>query len=356
MTNDFIEYWSAANLLLHHGNAYSPAELLAVQRSAGWTDSTALLMWNPPWTLTLLAPLGLLDHDTAQFLWFVIHALIIFVGAQLLWRVYSATPALSCRAWIALFAFAPVYLVLLLGQIAPLILAGLIGFLLAARRGAWFCAGAWLALAAIKPHLFYLLWLAVLLWVLHERQWRLAAGFGLTLALMAGAPLIFDGQIYARYLALLADGTVIQPQQWATPTLGNAVNLLLGGLYEWLRWLPALVGAVWFTGYWSMPRSRWDWPSQLPLIILVSVASAPFAWSFDHVVLLPALMQCAAQERPRPGWPTVWFFLLNFATLAAKLWVRNDFWYFWLAPGFLLLYVWSRYERKIVAGSFAWRA
>ena len=351
MTNDFIEYWSAANLLLHHGNAYSPAELLAVQRSAGWTDPAALLMWNPPWTLSLLAPLGLLDHDTAQFVWFVVHALIIFVGAQLLWRVYAESPALSSRGWIALFAFAPIYLVLLLGQIAPLILAGVIGFLLAARRGAWFCAGAWLALAALKPHLFYLLWLASLLWVLHERKWRLAAGFSLTLALMAGAPLVFDGQIYPKYFALLADRSVIQAQEWATPTLGTAVNLLLGGQHDWLRWMPALGGVVWFAGYWSKHRSRWDWPAQLPLIILVSVASAPFAWSFDYVVLLPALMQCAAEQSRQRGWPAAVYLALCFVTLLGKAWVRNDFWYFGLAPGFLLLYVWSRHERKFVAAS-----
>lgn len=353
MTNDFIEYWSAANLLLHHGNAYSPAELLALQRSVGWSDPAALLMWNPPWTLTLLAPLGLLDYDTAQFLWFIIHALIIFVGAQLLWRIYSETPALSRRGWIALLAFAPVYLVLLLGQIAPLILAGVIGFLLAARRGAWFGAGAWLALAAIKPHLFYLLWLAALLWVLRERQWRLAAGFCLTLALLAGAPLLFDGQIYGRYLALLNDGSVVQPQQWATPTLGTAVNVRLGGQHDWLRWLPALGGTVWFASYWSKQQLRWDWPVQLPLVILVSVASAPFAWSFDYVVLLPALMQCAADQRQPRAWPAVGYFALCFAVLLGKVWVRNDFWYFGLAPGFLLLYVWLRHERKSIGAEAA---
>ncbi len=147
MINDFIEYWSAAYLLLHAGNGYSPAELLQVQKSLGWSDAAALLMWNPPWTQTLLAPFALLPYDTAQFLWFLLHALTIFVGAQLLWRIYAGTPAFSRTAWVTLLSFAPVYFVLLLGQIAPLILAGVIGFLLAVRRGARFCAGAcWLSL------------------------------------------------------------------------------------------------------------------------------------------------------------------------------------------------------------------
>lgn len=349
MTTDFIEYWSAAKLLLNHGNAYSPVELLTVQRAAGWTDPSALLMWNPPWTLALLAPLGLLDYDTAQLLWFLIHALILFLGAQLLWPLYAPGPALTRRAWIALFSFAPIYLVLLLGQIAPLILAGVIGFLVAVRRGAWFSAGAWLAIATIKPHLLYLFWLALAVWTWRERNWRFGAGLLLTFATMAALPLIFDGQVYARYLALMADTSVVQAQQWATPTLGMVANVLHGGQQDWLRWLPAPIAAVWFTGYWTMPRSRWDWPQQFPFIALVSVACAPFAWTFDYVVLLPALVQCVATQDRLRVWPAFWYFLFCIATLAGKVWVRNDFWYFWLAPGFLVLYVWWRHGRKLPA-------
>ena len=53
MTNDFIEYWSAAHLLLNHGNGYSPAELFRVQQSVGWSEATALLRedYREGWSL-----------------------------------------------------------------------------------------------------------------------------------------------------------------------------------------------------------------------------------------------------------------------------------------------------------------
>ena len=351
MTNDFIEYWSAAHLLLNNGNAYSPAELFQVQRSVGWSEASALLMWNPPWTLALLVPFGLLEHDTAQFIWFLCHSVMIFLGAQFLWRIYAATPTFSRAAWIALLSFAPVYFVLLLGQIAPLVLAGVIGFLLAARQGAWIRSGACLALASIKPHLLYLLWPVVLFWVLRERRWHVGAGFAVAFAIMASAPLLLDHQIYARYLALLSDRTVVLPQDWATPTLGTAISVLVGNRNSWLRWLPALFGLLWLRFYWQKYADRWDWSDALPLILLVSVATAPFSWTFDYVVLLPAVMQSAvwvsaSNQGGHARWYAALYFSLCLILIIGKAMVRTDFWYFWLAPALLILYVSLIQDRK----------
>jgi len=344
MTNDFIEYWSAVHLLLNNGNAYSPAELFRVQQSVGWSEATALLMWNPPWTLPFLLPFGLLDHDSAQFIWFVFHSVIIFLGAQLLWRIYAGTPSFSRAAWIALLSFPPVYFVLLLGQIAPLILAAVIGFLLAARQSAWFWSGACLAVASIKPHLLYLLWLVVLLWVWRERRWQVGAGFAATFAVMASAPLFLDHQIYARYLALLSDRTVVLPQDWATPTLGTAVSVLFGGHNSWLRWLPSFGGVFWLYRYWQKNADGWDWSTELPFILMVSVATAPFSWTFDYVVLLPAVMQSAVwlsapDRRSHAHWYSALYLALCLILILGKTVVRIDFWYFWVAPAFLVLYV-----------------
>jgi hypothetical protein len=351
MTNDFIEYWSAARLLLNNGNAYSPAELYRMEQSVGWSEAAPLLIWNPPWTLALLLPFGLLEHDTAQFIWFLLHTVIIFLGAEFLWRVYAGTPSLSRIAWIALLSFAPVYFVLLLGQIGPLVLAGVIGFLLAARQGAWIRAGSCLAIASIKPHLLYLLWLVVLVWVGRERRWQVGAGFVVTFAIMAIAPLLLDQQIYARYLALLSDRTVVLPQDWATPTLGTAISVLVGNRHSWLRWLPALAGVLWLYRFWQKNADRWDWSEDLPLILMVSVATAPFSWTFDYVVLLPAVMQSAAwvsasDPRGRARWFAWLYLALCLILIIGKVLIRTDFWYFWVAPALLVLYLSLIQDRK----------
>jgi hypothetical protein len=347
MTNDFIAYWAAARLLLNDGNAYSPAQVLELQRTVDSTMDLPTLMYNPPWTLPLVLPFGWLDHDTAQMGWFLLHTVIIFLGTRFLWQHYAGNSTLSRVGWLALLAFAPIYFVLLIGQIGPVVLASVIGFLLAVCRQSWFRAGAWLAIGSIKPHLLYLLWIAVLLWLWRHRKWRVAAGFAVVFAVLAAVPLFLDGQIYARYLNLMSDRAVILPMDWLNPTIGMAVNELSGSNTMWLRWLPAVGGALWLACCWQKNTGRWDWSKELPLILLVSIVTTPYSWTFDYVVLLPALIQgvvwlSALTLCPRKLWVSAIYLASCAILLFGKFFVLNDFWYFWLAPTLLVLYLWLR--------------
>lgn len=349
MINDFIEYWSATRLLLAGGNPYSPAELLRAQQAAGWQQTEPLFMWNPPWTFSFILPIGWLDYASAQFLWFLLHALIVFIGARALWRIYGGESRRSRYAWISVLSFAPVHFVLLLGQIGPVILLGLIGFLHFAQRKAWTLAGASLSLVAIKPHLLYLLWLAWILWVVKERDWRAGAGALVAGALAAAMPLGWNTAVYGQYLQLIHNSEALRPFDWATPSLGTAIAAWFAVRGAWIRWLPSGAGIVWFLWYWSRRRESWDWIAELPLVLLASVVTASFAWTFDYVVLVPALVQGAvwtsAADR---GWQRRIAAIHVFITLAAvgsKILVRNDFWYFWLAPAYLCFYCYLRYSR-----------
>jgi len=349
MTNDFIAYWAAARLLLTDGNAFSPGQVIALQRTVDWTKASPAVMYNPPWALLLVLPFGLLDHDTAQFFWFLLNTVFVFLGAQILWRFYAGTPAPSLSGWLALLSFPPIYFVLLIGQIGPIVLTGVVGFLLAARNRAWVWAGACLAIASIKPHLLYLLWIAVALWVWRDRKWQLVAGFTLAFMFLAAVPVFIDGQIYTRYLNFMFDRTVILPTDWVNPTIGMAVNELLGANRQWLRWLPALGGIIWLLCYWQKNAKRWDWAFDLPLILLVSIVTAPYSWTFDYIVLLPALMQGVSWfhgslDRHRTLWVSA-VYLVSCTTLGlGKVFVRNDFWYFWFVPTLLVLYLSLRRE------------
>jgi hypothetical protein len=347
MTNDFVEYWAAARLFVSGGNPYSPAELFRTQQGAGWTEPMPLLMWNPPWTLSFIWPFGLPEHDESQFLWFLLHTVIIFLGAQLLWRIYDGPPRQVRCAWLAVLTFAPVYFVLLLGQIGPLILLGLIGFLAAAKKRWWSLAGASLTLVSIKPHLLYLLWLAVGLWICKERCWR--ALFGLTVGAVValGMPLILVPEIYSYYGHMFSSGGIVHPMEWATPSLGTVFAELFRIRGMWIRWTPPLAGVAWFIWYWRIHSEGWNWLDRLPLVLLVSVTSASFVWTFDHVVLLPALVQCAVWLSLREAYGRhksliVLYLAVNAILLFGKLHIHNDLWYFWAAPVFLVLYLWLR--------------
>ena len=347
MINDFVEYWAAARLLLSGGNPYSPVELLEAQREIGWSQSVPLIMWNPPWTLSFTSPFGLVDYETAQFAWFLLHAIIVFVGAQYLWQIYGGDPRKSRYGWLSVLTFAPTYFVLLLGQIGPLMLLGLLGFLTFPRKKAWEMAGASMTLVSIKPQLLYLIWLGLILWVIKQRQWRVFAGFILAGAIAASIPLVFNAGIYSRYVELIGTGQVLRPVDWATPSLGTVLAEVLAIRGMWIRWLPSVAGAMWFLWYWRHHHQAWDWISELPLILLVSVATASFAWTFDHIVLVPAVIQCAVwtakSERKQQRRLVIGVYLaLAAILLVAKVIVRNDFWYFWVAPAFLVFYLYVR--------------
>src|SRR5262245_62398128 len=57
--DDFVEYWAASRLVFTGENPYSTEALLAMQRPLTGSDKP-LIMWNPPWALSLLLPFGML--------------------------------------------------------------------------------------------------------------------------------------------------------------------------------------------------------------------------------------------------------------------------------------------------------
>src|SRR6185369_2017324 len=67
---DFIEYWTASHLLTAGANPYSLNEMFMAQRAIGWTEPVPLMFICPPWTLPLIAPLGLVrSYALGWLLW-----------------------------------------------------------------------------------------------------------------------------------------------------------------------------------------------------------------------------------------------------------------------------------------------
>ena len=341
---DFVEYWAASRLLLTGKNPYGPQELFELQRSVGWSDSIPLLMWNPPWTLSFTLPFGLASFDVAQFLWLLLNIFIVIFCAKQLWFLYGGQPTAYRRAWLVVLTFAPAYLVLLLGQIGPLILLGLVGFLHCARDNQWKWAGALAVLVSIKPHLLYLFWIALVLWTIEKRQWQLMKGAAVAGFIAATIPLLFSPSVYADYVQLNTIKTLPTPYDWQTPTIGVAARLLFGAEKIWLQFVPCVIGIIWLLFHWRKSKNHWNWIEQLPILIVASLATSAFAWSFDYIVLLPAIMQAASWLSRRPVFfresPAIIVYLIIMTLYVLLFFLSpNDFWRFWLGPAFVVAYM-----------------
>lgn len=343
--NDFVEYWAAAYLLLTGNNPYAPDQLFALQQAVGWTNEAPLLMWNPPWTLSFILPFGFVSHPTGKFLWLILNFGIMILCADLIWRLYGGPIRHYWLAWLVSFTFLPTLVVLTMGQISPFILLGVVGFLYFERRQQWW-AGACLVLIAIKPQLPYLFWLALFLRVIDRQQWAILLGAGMATVMAMVVPLILNPEVITEYMSMYKQAGQL-PLDWATPTLGGLLRLIFGSNRYSLHFLPSIASILWLLVYWWRRRGMWEWANEIPLLLMVSIATTPHAFTYDYVVLLPAVIQTSvwllkSGQLPLFTLGVIVHLTINGIALFLNISRVTDFWYIWMVPMLLSIYLYLR--------------
>jgi hypothetical protein len=101
---------------------------------------------------------------------------------------------------------------------------------------------------------------------------------------------------------------------------------------------------VWVLFYWWRYRTDWQWSERLPLILIVSLTTSAYTWTFDQVVFLPAIIQGASWlVRQRLPWyksiAALLYVGIDLAHGALRVFVAEELWYFWLAPALLVAYL-----------------
>jgi hypothetical protein len=335
--DDFIEYWAAAKLTLAGQNPYDATLLLPLQQANGRDTDKAIMMWNPPWSLAVVLPLGFFPAREAQLLWLAVNfAAILFCGDRL-WILLGGSRDRRWAGWAIALAALPTLFALQSGQISALLLLGAVLFLECERRGWHFAAGSATVLLAIKPHLAYLVWVAILCNAIVRGHWRIVIGGAVTGLICTAVPLAFNPDVWRQYLDALSNRT---PEEWLMPTLGSLLRLVFGGAMFGLQFVPVFVGLAWFIRYWTRHEKRWDWGDQMPLLLLVSFLTAPYgAWPFDMVLLLPAAMWLVLRVHgPARGPVIAGLIAVNVACLMLNVLRISSFWFIWVAPVMLLLY------------------
>lgn len=339
--DDFAEYWAAGRLHLTGGNPYSPEHMMALQKSIGWEHDMPIILWNPPWTLPFILPFSIPAYTIARLFWLIFHLALVIFCSDFLWRFYGGMTKYRWLAWVVGTTFVPTLFALKMGQIGPLILFGVVTFLYFEQRQQLFLAGTVSVIIAIKPHLLYLFWPALLLWAMDRRNWLLLLG-GLTAGSIATViPLIFNPSVINQYVNLTTNQP---PFYWATPTLGTLLRLFFGIGNNWLQFIPSIFGLVWFLLYWRKHRDTWDWREQIPLLLLVSVATTSYGWTFDQVVLLPAVIQAATKifhgsDRILITMAVIGYLIINVLAVIMNFMRFGETWFIWMAPVFLLGYL-----------------
>jgi hypothetical protein len=289
---DFIEYWAATRLNLAGANPYNSGQMLALQRATGWLLPDPRMMWNPPHLMALVTPFSFLDYGLALLLWRILILIGVLACVGVLWQFYGGRSRTRLVSIYLALVFLPMVLSVAYGQIDFLILVGLTGFLVCEARHRDLEAGAFLALVSVKPQLLPIFFLALLLWVIDRKRWRILLGAVAALLALSLLAMIPNPGVLGQYIRAVGNDPV---GEWITPTFGALLRLLFGWNRFGLQFVPLIFGIVWLLWYWPKKRRSWTWRDQAPVLLFASLLVSPYGWIHDQILLLVPLVAVTAQ-------------------------------------------------------------
>jgi len=199
-------------------------------------------------------------------------------------------------------------------------------------------AGAALWLCALKPHLFLPFGAALAAWIVFSRSYKLLAGFIAALALSSAAAYAIDPNGWPDYVRLMRSPAVNND---FIPCLADAMRHWLDPSATWLQYLPAVVCCIWALVYFWRRRAQWDWIASGNLLMLVSLAVAPYCWFYDQCLAIPGLMYGAYTTRDRRLLAILGLSILLTDLELCLVRIVSPLW-LWTAPAWLAWYLFAR--------------
>jgi hypothetical protein len=252
----------------------------------------------PPHTFPL-AVLALLPLSAAFYVWAAVQAVVLLVVLRWAAGLTADWPGgdrLTAAA--TLLAFPPLFIAFQLGQLAPLLLLGLVGLYDGLTRGRPRQAALCLALLTLKPQ--YAVLPGALL--LGGRRWRELGWFAAVMAAWAGLTTALLGwRCWPGWLGMVRhiggqfdrDGVhvadMVNLKALLTAWLGSGEAALIGRLSA----AALLAGAVGVLALWRGPwrPGTEGFDRRFALAVLLAVLLSPYAYRHDALLLaLPALL------------------------------------------------------------------
>jgi hypothetical protein len=331
---DFITFWSGTRIFLAGGNPYNPQQLATLQAPFGAVHPEMTTFWYLPWTLAFFAPFGYFAYFPSLLSWSLFSLFLVLAASALLGKIYGVHPIFGIL--IAL-SFAPLLMTLTAGQVSAVMLAALALFLYAGNQNKDWLAGAALAFVSFKPQVLFLFWVALFLWLVQTRRWRILLSFASIVILGTAIAVIVNPSAVLGFLS-------VDPGVYHIPP---TIASLIGGPTPVI--LPALGLAI-LIWSWYKHHCLWIWSEQLPWLVAVSLTLTPLAWSIDHVLLLAVLIPMIAHRR----W-MIW----PYAGLSGVLWLllfvspgRHER-FLWVPLAILMVHLISAHREQILARFFS---
>jgi hypothetical protein len=338
-TSDFVQYWAAGHLLTHGGNPYDAPTVFQLERSVAEGASTPQITFSPPPIFVLAAPIGLFDIKTGAVLWLVLLAACLALADHLLWIVYGRR---SGGLHLLCLCYAPALACFMAGQIGTFLLLMIALYLYLQDR--WpILAGVALAGCIFKPHLFIPFGAILLTSEISAKRYRTFLGIGAGLLTLVTLPILLDHHVWSQYAGMISTAT---PAELPVPTLSRTFRLAVYPHERWVQMVPSIAACAWALWYFWHLRKSWSWPEHGPLLLLVSVACAPYAWFTDEAILLPAVLigLYRAVDSGRTLLPFALIAGVMLGELLRGVWMTSPY-FLWTTPACLAWYLYASRQR-----------
>jgi hypothetical protein len=236
--------------------------------------------------------------------------------------------------WLGL-TFGPALACILAGQTAIFALLGLVLFL-RFNSVKPFVAGVSLWLCLLKPHLFLSFGVVLLLWVIATKSYAVLLGAAAAVATSTTIALLLNPHVWIQYLTMMRTWGI---ERELIPCLSVTLRFLLKPDAVWIQYIPAVVACAWAVNYFLKHSATWDWMKHGSILMLVSVMAAPYAWSTDEAVLVPAILSAVYISRSRS---LIALIALASAAIEIELLFKGALHsrlFLWTAPAWFAVYV-----------------
>jgi hypothetical protein len=344
---DFLQFWTAGQLIASGHSPYAAEDQARVQRQLGWDkDKQGLGIYEflpyyyPPWLALACISFLPLGYPTAKVTWLVLNAELLLLSGYHLGRLLEGVPR-----WIALAAvpcFSCSLLSVLFGQTSPLVLFLIVASFRLLGLGRDCLAGAILALVLTKPQIGIVLAGGLLFWATRQRRWPVLIGFSACLLAICVVSFgVIPDWPWQLRSALARTPLVTQDSPWLSVTWWAALETIgVPRLGFWLAYIAVACPCLLL-----LFIKAWDRHTSAEVVVAWAILSTfmvvPYARLYDLTILIIPLLLLLPGQLNAPA--TAAFFLACMVLPFVQLvWVRPsdpyrvEVSFFWL-PALLAL-------------------
>lgn len=283
---DYMSYWVAGRAMQRGLDSYDADVWNPLREEYGSKWFPDPVAPHPLWATLLMFPLSLLSLSWSAAVWLTLSQIMICATVWLISQTYHVQLNMGQLALTVLgsFLFRGIIISLDNGQVLMLLTFIIALYLYLTEREQHVWAGFALSFLLFKPNTVLLFIPVVGIWLIWQKRWRTIQGGILGGMLQVGLSLLYQPTWMAQWIVSDRSARAFQ-----TPTFWG----ISGSLWpEWWALLGAIlcIGATAVLALYLFRNPNLSDGVVLSLAIVLSLLTTPYAWAYEHTMLLIPLL------------------------------------------------------------------